>query len=567
MSEFTLPAAVPGHQDAGRHGRPHGHGKRRPISVRAIHLCISLLPATVMALLGVLAVVNLLALGTSSSKARLTLVLVAGAAVIVLGTALFGADGATRHERQIFGHPAGDSEDLARRLGELGFLVSRGRQDLQDLAERIAAGDTPAPRGTDPRPVSTGDPIMRLAHELQKAHNEAWNAVINTAALRNGAGSTQRVEIFVNLARRMQSLSHRAIKGLDELENQVEDPDLLKGLFRVDHLSTRMRRQAESLAVIGGAASRRQWSRPVTMYEVLRSAIAEVEHYNRVKVVPPVEGTLDGGAVADVIHLLAELVENATKFAPPHTQVLLRAEPVTAGLAIEIEDRGLGIPRENQRRLNDLLADLERVNTDELLQDGRIGLLVVSALSRRHNVAVKLQTNFYGGTQAVVVIPKELIGPEQELEAHPASAEPVPALSPPAPAALPAPMPASGSGQEPVPVLSDLDTADHPGEPSVAAWEDSSAADHHPGETSVAAWEDSSAVQRPDHDSGENAGQRPELPRRHAQANLAPQLLTPPTPGDDDSEIDHNPGLMAAFQQGIRSGLEEDQSDGTGGTA
>src|SRR6201999_1350467 len=162
-----------------------------------------------------------------------------------------------------------------------------------------------------------------------------------------------------------------------------------KGLFRVDHLSTRMRRQAESLAVIGGAASPRPWSRPGTMYEGLRPAIAEVEHYNRVKVVPPVEGTLDGGAVADVIHLLAELVENATKFAPPHTQVLLRAEPVTAGLAIEIEDRGLGIPRENQRRLKDLLADLERVDIDELLHDGRIGLLVVSALSRRHSVAVR----------------------------------------------------------------------------------------------------------------------------------------------------------------------------------
>jgi signal transduction histidine kinase len=512
-----------------------------------------------MALLGVLAAVDLLALGSSSPKARLTLVLIAAAAAIVMGAALFGADSATRREREIFGHPAGDPDDLVRRLGELGFLVSRGRQDLQGLAERIAAGETPTPRGTDPRPASTSDPIMRLAHELQKAHNEAWNAVINTAAVRTGGGSAQRVEIFVNLARRMQSLSHRAIKGLDELENQVEDPDLLKGLFRVDHLSTRMRRQAESLAVIGGATSRRQWSRPVTMYEVLRSAIAEVEHYNRVKVVPPVEGTLDGGAVADVIHLLAELVENATKFAPPHTQVLLRAEPVTAGLAIEIEDRGLGIPRESQRRLNDLLADLERINTDELLQDGRIGLLVVSALSRRHNVAVRLQTNLYGGTQAVVVIPKELIGPEEGLEARPESAEPVPALSAAtatatAPAAISSPMPVSGSGQGtiPAPALSDLDAADHR-EPSTAAWEDPSAV---------------ASVQQPDRAPQENAGQRPELPRRHAQANLAPELLTPPPPGDDDSDIDHNPGLMAAFQKGMRSGQEEeDQSDGTGSTA
>jgi signal transduction histidine kinase len=557
MSEFSLPAAVPEHQDSGRHGRPPGHGKRRPISARAIHLYLSLLPAAVMALLGVLTAVDLLALGSSSPKARLMLVLIAAGAVIVMGAAVFGADSATRRERQIFGHPVGDPEDLVRRLGELGFLVSRGRQDLQGLVERIATGETPATRGTDPRPTSTGDPIMRLAHELQKAHNEAWNAVINTAALTSGGGPAQRVEIFVNLARRMQSLSHRAIKGLDELENQVEDPDLLKGLFRVDHLSTRMRRQAESLAVIGGAASRRQWSRPVTMYEVLRSAIAEVEHYNRVKVVPPVEGTLDGGAVADVIHLLAELVENATKFAPPHTQVLLRAEPVTAGLAIEIEDRGLGIPRESQRRLNDLLANLERIDTDELLQDGRIGLLVVSALSHRHNVAVRLQTNLYGGTQAVVVIPKELIGSEQEVEAQP---EPVPALSaatpattPAAPAVLSSPMPASGSGQGtmPAPAQSDLDIADH-----------------RTGEPASTLWEDLSTAPQPDRGDPQGAtGRRPELPRRHAQANLAPELVTPPVSGDDDSDVDHNPGLMAAFQKGMRSGQEDDQSDGTDSTA
>ncbi|MBM7092791.1 ATP-binding protein, partial [Streptomyces sp. S12] len=112
---------------------------------------------------------------------------------------------------------------------------------------------------------------------------------------------------------------------LDELENEIEDPDLLKGLFHVDHLATRIRRHAENLAVLGGAVSRRQWSNPVSMTEVLRSAIAEVEQYSRVKLVPPIDGTLRGHAVADVIHLLAELVENATVFSAPHTQVLLRA--------------------------------------------------------------------------------------------------------------------------------------------------------------------------------------------------------------------------------------------------
>jgi signal transduction histidine kinase len=517
-----------------------------------------------MAFLGAVAVMELLVAGSSSPKARLTLVVIAAAAVVVIGVAVFGADTATRRERQIFGHQAGNPEDLQRRLGELGFLVSRGRQDLQGLAERIAAGETPPPNAADSRPAATSDPFVRLGHEIQKAQNEAWNAIVNAAGTGNGAGSAQRVEIFVNLARRMQSLSHRAIKGLDELENQVEDPDLLKGLFRVDHLSTRMRRQAESLAVIGGAASRRQWSRPVTMYEVLRSAIAEVEHYNRVKVVPPVEGTLDGGAVADVIHLLAELIENATKFAPPHTQVLLRAEPVTAGVAIEIEDRGLGIPRDNQRRLNDLLADLERVDIDELLHDGRIGLLVVSALSRRHSVAVRLQTNLYGGTQATIVIPKELIGSEEELESRPqAQPEPVGALSTgtsalPSAAELSPSMPLSGSGQGAValaPAQSDHDaTAARLGETSTPAWVDPEAQVPQP-------------EQRPDFAPPGNADRRPDLPRRHAQANLAPELLTTPAPPADEPEPDHNPGLMAAFKKGMRSGQEDGPDDEAGSTA
>ncbi|QSB05208.1 sensor histidine kinase [Natronoglycomyces albus] len=224
----------------------------------------------------------------------------------------------------------------------------------------------------------------------------------------------QRVGVFVNLARRLQSLVHREIQLLDELEAQVEDPDLLKGLFAVDHLATRIRRHAENLAVLGGAVSRRQWSRPVNVYEILRSAVAEVEHYARVKMVRPVEGTLKGHAVADVIHLVAELVENATAFSAPNTQVMLRAQRVTAGLAIEVEDRGLGMPQDQLDQINAMLADPDGVSIDELLNDGRIGLYVVAALARRHDLAVQLQTNIFGGTQAVIVLSSNLMGEEEE---------------------------------------------------------------------------------------------------------------------------------------------------------
>ncbi|MDP4503996.1 sensor histidine kinase [Nonomuraea turcica] len=558
MSAPAVPPTAPERQDAGSRGRSRGRGKRRPINVHAFHLCISILPAALMACLGLIAVTVLTMAGPSSPQAWPTLAVLAGGAVALMLVAVVAADKATRRERQISGRAASRLKDLEPRLGDLGVLVSRGRQELQGLAERIAAGEVPARRGVDFRPVATGDPIAHLAQEFQKAQNEAWNAVINAASRKPSGRPTQRVEIFVNLALRMQSLSHRAMKGLDELENQVEDPELLKGLFRVDHLSTRLRRQAESLAVIGGAVSRRQWSRPVATYEILRSAIAEVEHYSRVKVVPPVEGVVDGGAAADIIHLVAELVENATKFSPPHTQVLLRAEAVTAGLAIEIEDRGLGIPREAQRRLNDLLTAPERVDVDELVQDGRIGLLVVSALSRRHKVVVRVQTNIYGGTQAIVVIPNELISSEpretgvrQATSPEPAKPKSAPSAS--TPGSLFSPRPSSGSRQD-TPALSGHDAGARPDDLSEAWRKQSAGAPARQTE------------KRTDFGPPRGTGRRPELPKRRPQASMAPELLNTPATLDDDTDLDLDHGLMASFMKGMRSGQDEDVKDGTGNT-
>ncbi|WP_433176074.1 ATP-binding protein [Actinoallomurus sp. CA-150999] len=501
-----------------------------------------------MAFVGLAAVMGLVGMGASPSKERTVLIVSAVGAVVVIAGAILAAGMASRRERRMIANLSIGPADLQRRLGELAPLVSRGREDLRVLTERIAAGEVPAPRGLGPRAAPTADPVMYLAHELQRAHEEAWNALVSAASPKPDGGPAQRVEVFVNLSRRMQTLSHRAIQGLDALENQVEDPDLLKGLFRVDHLATRLRRQAESLAVIGGAAPRRQWSRPVTVYEVLRSAIAEVEHYRRVKVVPPVEGALDGGAVADVIHLLAELVENATRFSPPETQVYLRTGAVTAGLVVEIEDRGLGIPRETQRRLNDLLAGAEHIDTDGLVEEGRIGLLVVAALSQRHNVAVRLQTNIYGGTQAVVVIPNELIGSEPpKTSGQPAT--------PPAPAPVSSTA-ASGAFTSPQPLSATGPAAGvRPGGRS-EAWQDGSA------DASVRHTDRPPAPASPASDD-----RRPALPRRRAQTNLVPELINAPAPRDDDADVSHNPGLMAAFRKGVRSGRDEDLADEPGGTA
>ncbi|EGX59841.1 membrane protein [Streptomyces zinciresistens K42] len=322
-----------------------------------------------------------------------------GAASVAAAAVLIAAVAANRTARSV-----------TERVGALRRSSARGEADLRALVETLRRGDGPPKRKPRGGPPDGADDFELLAADLARARDGAVNAVVQAAQLSSQTGSEQKLEVFVNLARRLQSLVHREISILDELENEIEDPDLLKGLFHVDHLATRIRRHAENLAVLGGAVSRRQWSNPVSMTEVLRSAIAEVEQYSRVKLVPPVDGTLRGHAVADVIHLLAELVENATVFSAPHTQVLLRANLVTSGLAVEVEDRGLGMPVGEQTRMNALLADPDQVNVASLLADGRIGLFVVSQLAKRHGIHVRLQSNIYGGVQAVLVVPQGLLG-------------------------------------------------------------------------------------------------------------------------------------------------------------
>lgn len=226
----------------------------------------------------------------------------------------------------------------------------------------------------------------------------------------------QRREVFVKLARRLQSLINRAIKRIDELEQDNEDPVLLDGLYEIDHLFTLARRQGENLAVLGGEAPQRRSTKPVSVYAVLLAAVSEAEHYRQIAIVPVEDVEIHGHAVAEIIHLLAELLENATRFTSPDgPKVEVRAVKVTAGLAIEVQDRGLGMPYEDLERINHLLDGSTRIDLSELLSDGRIGLAVVRELARRHDIKVRLQSNIFGGIAAAVVIPPQLLSePERE---------------------------------------------------------------------------------------------------------------------------------------------------------
>ncbi|MFJ8794162.1 sensor histidine kinase, partial [Streptomyces sp. NPDC102462] len=400
MSHLRAPAPRADRREGGRHGRPTTRpvpASREP-RLRPQLLRLAVLPPLAVAL-GASAAVLFTVRATGARPGLALWGVLAGAASVTVVSIAVAAVAADRAARTV-----GD------RVAALRRSTARGESDLRALVEALRRGEG-APRRKPPgRPPTDADDFELLAADLGRAHDGAVHAVVQAAQLSSQAGSEQKLEVFVNLARRLQSLVHREISTLDELENEIEDPDLLKGLFHVDHLATRIRRHAENLAVLGGAVSRRQWSNPVSMTEVLRSAIAEVEQYSRVKLVPPIDGELRGHAVADVIHLLAELVENATVFSAPQTQVLLRADLVTSGLAVEVEDRGLGLPLVAQRKMNALLADPDQVNVASLLADGRIGLFVVSQLARRHGINVRLQTNIYGGVQAVVVLPQALLG-------------------------------------------------------------------------------------------------------------------------------------------------------------
>ncbi|MGW0953818.1 ATP-binding protein [Streptomyces sp. NPDC002545] len=400
MSHLRAPAARADRREGGRHGRSVTRTvpSLPETRLRPQLLRLAVLPPTSVALSAGAAVL----FTVRSTGARPGLVLwavLAGAFAVTLAGIAIAALAAGRAARSVHD-----------RIGVLRRGTAHREAELRALVDALRQGEAPPRRKPRGGPSEDADEVDLLAADLARAHDGAVAAVVQAAQLSSQTGSEQKLEVFVNLARRLQSLVHREISTLDELENDIEDPDLLKGIFHVDHLATRVRRHAENLAVLGGAVSRRQWSNPVCMTEVLRSAIAEVEQYSRVKLAPPIEGRLRGHAVADVIHLLAELVENATLFSAPQTQVLLRANLVTSGLAVEVEDRGLGMPVGEQVRMNALLADPDQVNVASLLADGRIGLYVVSQLARRHGITVRLQTNIYGGVQAVVVVPQALLG-------------------------------------------------------------------------------------------------------------------------------------------------------------
>ncbi|MEU5882797.1 nitrate- and nitrite sensing domain-containing protein [Spirillospora sp. NPDC047279] len=265
-------------------------------------------------------------------------------------------------------------------------------------------------------PLSFGTAeIDQVGQAFNAARRTAIQGAVEEATLRRSIN-----DVFVNLARRSQALLHRQLGLLDAMERRINDPEDLEDLFRVDHLAARMRRHAEGLIILSGQAPGRAWRNPVAVMDVARAAASEVEDYTRVNVAPMSRAAVAGIAVADVVHLLAELIENAAIFSPPHTTVQVTGQQAARGFIIEIDDRGLGMTPEALAAANERLASPGEFDLSDTAQ---LGLFVVGRLARRHNVKVSLRISPYGGTTAIVLLPLDIVTPgdDERLDSGPAA--------------------------------------------------------------------------------------------------------------------------------------------------
>jgi signal transduction histidine kinase len=292
---------------------------------------------------------------------------------------------------------------LIRRLTSLrAAALELAGERLPAVIERLRRGEE-VDLAREAPPLEYGsDEIGQLGQAFSEVQRSAVQSAVDQAVLRRGLN-----EVFLNIARRSQTLLHRQLALLDRMERRAsDDPEELADLFRVDHLATRMRRHAEDLVILAGAVPGRGWRNPVPIVDVIRGAISEVEDYGRVDIVAIPAAAAVGRAVGDLIHLLAELIENGTSYSPPQTRVQITGQVVPNGYAIEIEDRGLGMTPEAIADANRRLADPPSFDP---ANSARLGLFVVAQLGARHGVKVQLRPSPYGGVTAVALVPSSLV--------------------------------------------------------------------------------------------------------------------------------------------------------------
>nr|WSX49601.1 nitrate- and nitrite sensing domain-containing protein [Streptomyces sp. NBC_00974] len=309
--------------------------------------------------------------------------------LLVLGVSLVGAFVMAR--------------SMIRSLRRLQDTATRVAQDrLPELVKQLSESD---PQDVDTTVESVGlhtrDEIGQVAAAFDDVHREAVRLAAEQALLRGNVNA-----MFTNLSRRSQGLIQRQLSLISELESREADPDQLSSLFKLDHLATRMRRNGENLLVLAGEEPGRRWTRPVPLVDVLRAAASEVEQYERIEL-SSVPGTeVAGRVVNDLVHLLAELLENATSFSSPQTKVKVTGHALPDGrVLVEIHDTGIGLSPEDLAAINERLASPPTVDVSV---SRRMGLFVVGRLSLRHGIRIQLRPSDSGGTTALVMLPVDV---------------------------------------------------------------------------------------------------------------------------------------------------------------
>ncbi|MBT2364591.1 nitrate- and nitrite sensing domain-containing protein [Streptomyces sp. ISL-10] len=320
--------------------------------------------------------------------------------LVVLGVSLVGAFVVAR--------------SMIRSLRRLQDTATRVAQDrLPELVKQLSEAD---PQDVDTSVESVGvhsrDEIGQVAAAFDDVHREAVRLAAEQALLRGNVNA-----MFTNLSRRSQGLIQRQLSLISELESREADPDQLSSLFKLDHLATRMRRNGENLLVLAGEEPGRRWTRPVPLVDVLRAAASEVEQYERIELAAVPATEVAGRVVNDLVHLLAELLENATSFSSPQTKVRVTGHALPDGrVLVEIHDTGIGLSPEDLAAINERLASPPTVDVSV---SRRMGLFVVGRLSLRHGIRIQLRPSDSGGTTALVMLPVDVANGGKKLPGKP----------------------------------------------------------------------------------------------------------------------------------------------------
>jgi signal transduction histidine kinase len=404
------------------------------------------------------------------------------------------------------------------------------------------------------------DEIGQVADAFNKAQHTAVAAAAQEARTREGVNA-----VFLNIAHRSQVVVHRQLEVLDRAERKQEDPDELELLFQLDHLATRARRNAENLIILGGERPGRKWRNPVPLTEIVRSAVGETEQYKRVDAGRLPEVSVVGAVVADLVHLLAELVDNATSFSPQDSRVEIRGNMVGKGVVVEVEDQGLGLADKERELINGLLHEPPDFGVMALSNDSRLGLFVVSQLAARHGITVTLVESVYGGVRAIVLVRASLLAWESTGDTPENGADDPGATTVlPRQRQQPGRLPITDPVSAPRPV--------HKTGELTIQWPTNEQPNEKPptnGSTNGAG--NGVRPQRLQPQAGGRHGRQPDgrqpdstvppLPRRRRQANLAPQLVGDADPDPRDNVASDADSVrmaeqardtMAAFQHGTR---------------